>query len=236
MQRSAKLALVAVVVVIVFGAFGFWWFVLRSDNPERASLNTGGGAPVTGTAPATINGTWTVQADPNAEKPSVFVGYRMQELFAGQTIKKEAVGRTGTVSGTMTINGTTVPSAELTADMTKLRSDSGRRDNYIRQNGLELDKFTTATFKLTTPIQLPGSPKQGEKINVSATGELTIHGVTKTVTIPLEAQWNGPSIRVVGSTEIALADYSIEKISIPTVTVDEKGTLEIDLTFVPAKS
>ena len=38
MQRSVKIALAAVVVVILGGAFGFWYFVLRDTAAPEASL------------------------------------------------------------------------------------------------------------------------------------------------------------------------------------------------------
>ena len=46
---------------------------------------------------------------------------------------------------------------------------------------------------------------------VNAIGSLTLHGVTKTVTVPLEAQRKGEVIAVVGSLEVPFADYSISQ-------------------------
>ena len=40
MQKSVKYALIAVIVVIVLGGAGFYWFVLRDDVPPRATLQT----------------------------------------------------------------------------------------------------------------------------------------------------------------------------------------------------
>jgi polyisoprenoid-binding protein YceI len=67
-----------------------------------------------------------------------------------------------------------------------------------------------------------------------ATGDLTLHGQTKSVTIPLQTRWNGATIDVTGSLPITFADFGMQAISIPTVHTDDKGTLEIKLTFVPA--
>ena len=53
----------------------------------------------------------------------MFVGYRVQELFGGETLKATAVGRTPAVEGTMTVSGTWVTPVEITADMTQLKSD-----------------------------------------------------------------------------------------------------------------
>src|SRR5262245_35398237 len=105
MQKSVKIALIAVVAVIVLGGFGFYWFVLRDTAPPVATLPTLGNNPQ-GSAPATANanGTWVVKPDTSgSDNPQVYVGYRINETFAGDTFEKEAVGRTTKVSGTMTI-------------------------------------------------------------------------------------------------------------------------------------
>ena len=43
-----------------------------------------------------------------ARSRSGFVGYRIEELFGGETIKKTAVGRTPDVTGSMTVDGSTI--------------------------------------------------------------------------------------------------------------------------------
>jgi polyisoprenoid-binding protein YceI len=110
-----------------------------------------------------------------------------------------AVGRTPDVSGTITIDGMTVTTVEISADLTTLRSDNDRRDNQLRTQGLETDTYPTATFVLTEPIELPAEAASGETVTVDATGELTIHGVTNEVTIAIEARLDGDIIVVVGS-------------------------------------
>src|SRR5262249_2251785 len=137
------------------------------------------------------------------------------------------------VSGTMTIKGQTVPSADITATLTSLKSDRSPRDSFIHGIGLESDKFPKAEFKLTQPIQLPSVPNVGETQNVTAVGDLTLHGQTKSVSAPLETRWNGATIQISGLVPITFADFGMQAISIPTLTTDDKGSLEINLTFVP---
>jgi len=230
MQKSAKYAFIAVVAVIVFGGLGFYWFFLRDDAPPRASLQSSTATTVEGAAArSTADGTWKV-----APGEGAFVGYRVEELFAGETIKKTAVGRTTSVDGTLTISGSTVTEATITADVTRLKSDSTRRDGQIVDRGLQTKTFPGATFKLTTPIQLPGAPEKGREVAVTATGELSLHGQTRTVEIPLQAKWDGATITIAGGTRIQFADYGIEAPTNGIVTVDDTGEFEIQLTFVPA--
>jgi len=89
-SKTVKIILAAAVVVLVVGGAGFWYFVLRDDAPAKASLDAidqGGSSTTTGGKPVTLDGTWNVE-----QGEDVFVGYRVQELFAGDTIKKTAAG------------------------------------------------------------------------------------------------------------------------------------------------
>ena len=52
-------------------------------------------------------------------------------------------------------------------------------------------------------------PADGQVVDATATGNLTLHGVTKEVQIPLQARIDGGVITVVGSLPIQFADYNI---------------------------
>ncbi len=228
MQKSAKIALITVIVILVGGGGALWYFVVRETAPPPASLRSTGTTVIgnDGTLPETPEGTWTALA---GERDS-FVGYRIEELFAGDTVKKTAVGRTSSFRGTLVIRGDTVVSAEVTADLTQLRSDQTMRDRAIKSRGLQTDQFPEATFKLTEPITLP-SVTLNEKVTVTAKGDLTLHGVTKPIEVPIEARWAGAVIEVAGRAPIVLADYGIEPIRIATVTIDDRGEMDFALKF-----
>ena len=61
-----------------------------------------------------------------------------------------------------------------------------------------------------------------------------LHGETKAIEVPVEACWAGATIRVSGSAPIVLADYGIDQVETPIVEIDDHGSLEFELTFVPA--
>ena len=231
MSKTVKIVVAAVVVVALVGGAGVWYFALRDTSEKTASLDAIGTPTGTaaGPAKASADGNWKV-----APGTDVFVGYRVEELFAGQAVKKTATGRTASVTGTMTVAGATIPSAEIKADTTKLKSDEARRDSFIGTRGLETQKFPEATFKLTSPITLPAPPVKDQEVDVTATGDLTLHGVTKSVQVPLKAKWTGPTITVAGNTPIVFADYKMDPIEIAILKTDDRGVLELQLAFVPA--
>lgn len=230
MSKSVKIVTGVVVLVLLAGA-GVWYFVLRDTAPAPASLDalssqttTGGSVP----ARSGVNGTWTVV--PGNE---VFVGYRIEELFANDTVKKTAVGRTPDVEGTVVVEDGKVTKVEITGDLKGLTSDQSRRDQIVKSRGLQTDLFPEASFKLTEPITL-AEPAKDQEVTVTAKGELTLHGQTKPVEVQLKARWNGSTIALTGSAPVALADYGIEVISLPVVTIDDAGTLEFQLVLQPA--
>jgi polyisoprenoid-binding protein YceI len=221
-------AAIAAVVVLAGLVFAGWWFFLRDDAPPEASLVVRDTPTTVAGAPAqTPDGSWAVQQGDN-----VFAGYRVTELFAGETIKKTAVGRSPAVTGTMTLAGTQIPAASIEVDLTQLKSDSGRRDSRLQSDGLEIKEFPTASFTLTSPIVLPSAPVLNVPMDVQAAGNLTLHGVTKPVTVALKANWTGDVIDVAGQAPIVLKDFGINPPSVGGfVEVDGDGAFEVQLTF-----
>ncbi len=226
MRRTIKWLIAALVVVVLVVAGFVGWYVFGSSAPGKPKLsvtsNTAGG-------PSTPNGSWHIVPNKN-----VFVGYRIKELFGDAILKRDAVGQAHAVKGTLTVAGDRVNTAVVTADLTRLGSDRAARDAYVREHTLETSKFPTARFTLTTPISLPAAPKKGVSLKgLRATGRMLIHGVTRPITFTLDARWNGPTIDVVGSAPIVLADYGVTAPHTVIANVDDHGSVELDLTFAP---
>ncbi len=247
-KTTRNLLLGGGLVILVLIGGGLYWF-LSDDAPPAVDLDTAAGSVTTTTssddtgttgAPAAdgdIAGTWTVDADSgDVEFESAtgsFVGFRIGENLASIGVT-EAVGRTRDVSGTLTIDGTTATEATFEADMTAITTNESRRDDKV-QSALETDQFPTATFVLTEPIELGDGAASGEDVKVDAVGDLTIHGVTKSVTFPLEAKLVEGTVVVVGSLPVVFADYDVEVPRSPVVvSVDDHGTLELQLLFTRA--
>jgi polyisoprenoid-binding protein YceI len=135
----------------------------------------------------------------------------------------------------MTMTGTVVSKVQITVDLSALASDDSHRDDQLRRQALESDKFPTATFASTQPIDLGTLPADGTPVKVNASGTLTLHGVGKTVTVALQAVRQGGIIAVTGSLPITFSDYSIQKPnSFSVLSVDDHGIMELHLLFTHA--
>jgi polyisoprenoid-binding protein YceI len=248
MSRSRLTILAAAVAIAVaLGGFVVYDQILRGDSAAALALPTASPAPAaTGTAgpsasPASsplaaattegdVAGTWNVAPDSVA-------GYRVREQLASLSAESDAVGRTDQVTGSITLESdgaaTTLTEGSLTVDTTTLTSDESRRDNRLRTEGLETDRFPTATFTLTEPVDIPAAALAGAATDITLPGDLTLHGVTKSVEIPAQAQLVDGTIKVAGSITFPLSDHDIVAPNIGgfIVSIADDGTLEFLVNF-----
>ena len=221
---------ILLVAVVVLAAAGFagYWFLIRSDAAPKPTIKDTKTA-----AGGSVDGAWTLTAN---DANGSFVQYRVHEQFAAGLLDNQATGKSTDVTGTMTVNGTTVSDIAVTANLGALKSDKEFRDTALKTRGLETDKFPTAKFVATDPVTLPSAPTKGTTVQVDLPGELTLHGVTKSVTAPIEARWDGKTIQVVVKTlNVNLNDYSITPpTGGPIAEVDDHGDLELQLFFTQA--
>jgi polyisoprenoid-binding protein YceI len=211
---------VGIVYFVVFAGLSPQKLALSSPTPTTS-------ASASSSASTAGAGTWTVTSGSQA-------GYRVREQLASLPAPSDAVGRTSAVTGSLTLAqaaiGYSVTAANLSVDVTKLSSDQSRRDQRIHSQGLESDRYPTATFKLTSPIALATNATSGQTIHVSATGDLTIHGVTKSVTIPIDARLTGAKIELVGSITFPFGEFGMTPPSIGGfVTVQNNATMEFQV-------
>jgi polyisoprenoid-binding protein YceI len=222
-------AVVLLALVVVGGPFVFFHFI-EGPAPAPLSLSSERSTTVpreatTSATPAALNGVWDVTTGSQA-------GYRVQEILFGQS--HTAVGRTSAVTGNMTISTTTVTAGRFSVDLTKVSSDESLRDEQFQGRIMDTATYPTATFVLTRPISLGTVPAQGVEITQQATGTLTMHGVTRTVTFRLTARRSGDLIEVSGSIPITFADWNIANPSGGPAETGNTGIMEFLVNLVHA--
>ena len=176
MKRNLVIAAAAgVAVLALIGAGGFIYFFsgLRT-SPDTLGLSGATPNATAGSTNATnLTGKWNIAT-------GSLVGYRVQELFAGESSKHLAVARTSDVSGSLTISGDasgyTVNGITLTTNLTSLHSvdqvvrrNVTQRDSVVMRH-LDVQQYPNATFIATSasvsgPVSSP--------TDVTVTGKLT---------------------------------------------------------------
>jgi polyisoprenoid-binding protein YceI len=211
-------------VGVVGGPFVYIHFIAaKAPAPLTLATTTRPATSSAASSPAQgVTGTWAVSSGSQ-------VGYRVKEILFGQS--NVAAGRTNAVTGSVTISGATVGKASFTADMTSVKSDQQRRDNQFSGRIMDTASYPTATFTLSSPIVLPSTPAVGAQSSTQATGMLTMHGTSKSVTFTVKGQRTSSGIEVTGSIPIVFADWNIPNPSFGPVSTDDHGVLEFLLVF-----
>ena len=129
-------------------------------------------APAGGAQPASGPNTWTIDSNHSS------AGFSVKHMMVS-TVR----GTLGKVSGTVDYDGKSAASvkADVTIDVTGINTGVSGRDNDLKSpNFFDVAKFPTATFK-------------SKRVDAGAAGafklvgDLTMHGVTKEVTLDVEA-------------------------------------------------
>jgi polyisoprenoid-binding protein YceI len=218
---------VAVAVVLVGGPYAYIHFVegkapapLALASPSSSTRDTGTSTSTAGSGGT--DGTWKVSN-------GSLVGYRVKEVLFGQS--NVAVGRTSAVTGSINVDGTSISAGTFTVDMTSVASDQSRRDAQFNGRIMDTVSYPTATLTLTKVIDLGSVPAQGTQRTYEATGTLTLHGVTRTVTFKVTGRYSGSVVQVAGSIPITFAEWNIPNPSFGPVTTEDHGVLEFSLSF-----
>lgn len=175
---------------------------------------------------------WVLASDGNQ------ASYRVREQLANRSFPSDAVGTTTSVTGKLSLgaDGQPLPRAsQFSVDLTNLRSDSGGRDRYVRQNTLQSDQFPSAVFNPKAVQGLASPLPTSGKVTFQMSGDLTIHGVTKPATWDVTAQINGQDITGTAMTTFSFSDFGMQAPrAFVVLSVEDKIQLEYDFHLVPA--
>ena len=238
----------AIVVLVVLGVGGPFVYIhfFNGSTPAALSLPTasssvssspGGTTTPSGTAAASTAASGSLAGAYRVGSGSV-VGYRVNAVLLGQSTT--AVGRTTSVTGHLTIAGSTATAAAFSVPMDTVHSDKSERDGQFDGRIMDVSQYPTGTFTLTSPIVLAPLPATGVIKSYTADGKLTLHGVTRTVTFTLPAERStakdgSTQIEVAGDIPVLFSDYNIQNPSVGGfVTTQDHGLLEFLLVFSKA--
>lgn len=201
-------------------------------DDDMAEEDSAADAPADEGFDGDVSGTWIVDDEIGTfdfeTASGSFAGFRVdEELTVGEVV---AVGRSGGVTGSLTIDGGQLAGADITVDMTTIVSNDSRRENAIR-GAVGASENPTATFVLTAPVELPDGIRDGEVVTVDAVGDLTVNGVTNSVTFTISALVRDDGFGVItGSTNIVFEDFDVTPPSAPiVVSIDDNGIVEFQL-------
>lgn len=173
--------------------------------------------------------TYTIAADKSEAR------YRVREQLANIASPVEAVGVTKALTGTMVFdpNGKIVPGAsKWTIDVSTLKSDQNNRDNYLRRNALETNKYPKVEFVPTEVTGLTWPLPASGTANLQITGDMTVREITKPVTWEVTADINGPTVTGKGTTNFTFGTFGMTTPrTMMVLSVVDNIQLEFDFTM-----
>ncbi len=233
-RRWVRWVVLVAAVIIVAGIAGPFIYIhlLSSKAPAQLSLSpaatpasaSAGATPAAQAAgSASVNGTWTIGGGSEVQ-------YRVKEVLLGQS--QTAVGTSHSVTGRLVISGTFATAATFSVPMQTIHSDKSQRDAQFDGRIMDVASYPTAGFTLARPISLAPLPASGAVRTYTATGLLSLHGQSHTVTFPLQAERTGTAIKVAGQINVPFAEWGISNPSFAGfVTTQNHGLLEFLLVF-----
>jgi polyisoprenoid-binding protein YceI len=143
-------------------------------------------------------------------------------------------GSFGKTTGTVNLDDKDITKStiEATIDASTINTNEPKRDEHLKSpDFFDVAKFPTITFKSTKVA------KAGKNLNV--TGDLTMHGVTKPVTLAVEGPtpetkdaWGNVRRGAVATTKIKRSDFGLtwnKALEAGGVAVGDEVTITLDL-------
>ena len=166
--------------------------------------------------------------------------FLVTEQLAGKDLPSDAVGETTSIEGELVITeqGEIVAEAShFTVDLATLKTDSGMRDNFIRRNTLETSQYPDATFVPAAVSGLPVPLPTSGDVTFQLTGDMTLHGVTKSITWDVTGTIQGGNALVgQAATSFTFADFGLEQPRVARVlSVEDNIRLQYDFNLVLAQ-
>lgn len=157
--------------------------------------------------------------------------YRINEQLARRDLPNDAVGTTSDIDGQIVFSADGAVDAEqskITVNVRTLRSDSDRRDGYIRGRSLESDRFPNVDIAVQEVRGLPWPLPASGQAAFQMEGGLTIRDQTRLVTWDVTANFDGGTVDGLAKTEVTFEQFGITKPRVAIVlSVADEIRLEV---------
>ena len=141
-------------------------------------------------------------------------------------------GRTHKVTGAITADPSNPSAAtvEVTVDMASLDTGNSLRNREMRELYLDTKEHPTAKFK-SVSVAAPDAIEPNQPAEIKVTGDFTLHGVTKRMTLPVRVVLipDGGRVHATSTFTVHMPDFGISVPKNILVTVDDNVPVRLDL-------
>lgn len=155
---------------------------------------------------------------------TAFIG---RETIRGRTTSVTGSARVRLVGGRERLTA-----ARFTADLRRATTGNALYDRQANAL-LETSRYPTGTFVLVTPVYLPSAAAVARGTAIALVGNLTLHGVTRRVTVSARMIGSSSKFTVTGALPVRLTDYGIPLVTAGGLTrADDRATIDFRVVFV----
>lgn len=150
--------------------------------------------------------------------------------FVGAKVTRDHKGKFHNFDGWIEYAGTTPSQISFDIDLSSIETDEARLTEHLKSpDFFDVAKYPRATFVSTslTPAGAGGGPTHTLK------GNLTMHGVTKEVSIPVTAQQTPEGVRTTSEFTINRQDWGISYKGMADDLIKDEVLIRLDLFFPP---
>ena len=193
-------------------------------QPKREAINIATATPLVPT--------------PRTESVRVNIGqnssikYLVREQLANRNLPNDAIGVSTNISGFLSLNtdGSVGAESIISIDMSTFESDSARRDQYLRRQTLETDRYPTAQYEILGVEDLEWPLPNNENISFQIVGNMTLHGITQPLKWDILASHLNGQMTGTANTEFSFDDFDLE---IPNLffILDVDNNIRLELVF-----
>ena|SRR5579872_6061938 len=174
------------------------------------------------TASALFAQTRTFQIRPDSRNVAQFHAEDSYDAFDGRTDK---------VSGTIVADPANpqAASVDVSVNMASLDTENSLRNHEMRDRYLEVSKYPAATFK-SVSVAAPPSISLNQPAGIRVTGDFTLHGIAKRMTIPVHVTLLPDGrVHVTSDFIVHMPDFGIDVPHNVLVVVNDDIPVKLDL-------
>jgi len=211
------------VAILVAACGGSATVEIPSATPTPTTTATATATPTTASA-----GAWSI-----TDKSKATI--RVREQLVGVSLPSDAVLTATGAKGSFELkaDGTFTTDSKITFELTTLSSDERDRDNFIKNDTLQVRQFPTAQFVPTKTSGLTSPLAASGTFTFTLTGNMTIKGKTKEVTFDVTAKRDGSDLTATATANPSwkFGDFGMTAPSVPfrvlSVTDEIRAAIDI---------
>ena len=173
-----------------------------------------------------------------ADRYVIAPGKGTEVVFRSEAPLESFEGKTDQARGTVSIDWSDPAGTveiRIAVDLAHLDTGIDLRNRHMRENHLHTDEYPEAIFTARTIEGLPaGNTRPAAAVECVLTGDFTLHGVTKEMTVPVTiAPHEGNALAIEARFDVTLSDHEISRPKFLFLKLDETQHVRVRLVATP---